>query len=115
RAKQAEEPAVLYREARTLDRMKRAEGFVERLDLDLRHRCYSLTFETMMNITVPNSVVAKDQEYSVREKGCISMTTPMAMIAVATASSGPRRRTASAKLLGMEECASRLICERLQR
>ena len=69
----------------------------------------------MMNITVPNSVVANDQEYSVRKNGCISMTTPAAMIAVAMAYNGPRRNILSAKLLGMEERASRLICERLQR
>src|SRR5882757_10571101 len=73
RAKQAEELAVLHREARSLDRMKRTEGFVERFDLDLRHRPYSLTFDTIMNITVPDKVVANDQEYSTREKGCISI------------------------------------------
>jgi hypothetical protein len=96
--------------------MEIGEGFVERFDPDLCHPPYSLTFETMVNITVPNSVVSNDQEYSVRKNGCISMTTPAAMIAVAMASSGPRRRILSAKLLaGMEEFASRLICERLQR
>src|SRR3954447_7714191 len=43
---------------------------------------YARTFDTMVNITVPNRVVANDQEYSVRENGCISITTPAAMIAV---------------------------------
>src|SRR5258705_12261193 len=96
--------------------MEIGEGLVERFDLDLCHPPYSLTFETMMNITVPNNVVANDQEYSVRENGCISMTTPAAMIVVATASSGPRRKILSAKpRAGKEEFASRLICERLQR
>src|SRR5882672_2220053 len=107
RAKEAKELAVLHREARSLDRMKRSEGFVERLDLDLRHRPYSLTFETMMNITVPDRVVANDQEYSTRKKGCISITTPIAMIVVAIASSGPRRRIFPAKpRRGLEEVAS---------
>src|SRR5882757_5386744 len=116
RAKKTEKLAVLHREARRLDRMKRSEGFVERLDLDLCHRPYSLTFETMINITVPNRVVAKDQEYSSRKKGCISMTTPMAMIVVATASSGPRRRTLPATpSRGLEEVAPRVICEPLRR
>ena len=41
---------------------KSAEGFVERFDPDLCHPPYSLTFETMVNSTVPNSVVANDQE-----------------------------------------------------
>ena len=41
---------------------------------------YARTFDTMVNITVPNRVVANDQEYSVRKNGCISMTTPAAMI-----------------------------------
>src|SRR5882757_1432984 len=116
RAKQAEELAVLHREARSLDGMKRPEGFVERFDLDLRHLPYSLTFETMMNITVPNRVVVKDQEYSVKKKGCISMTTPMAIIAVAMASSGPRRRTLPTNPgRNLDEATSRLICERLRR
>src|SRR6266702_769406 len=115
-AQQAEELAVLHREAGSLDGMEIGEGFVERFDFDLRHPLYSLTFETMMNITVPNSVVANDQEYSVRKNGCISMTTPAAMIDVAVASSGPRRGILSAKLRpGMEEFASLLICARLQR
>ena len=46
----------------SLDGMEIPEGFVERFDPDLCHPPYSLTFETMMNITVPNSVVANDQE-----------------------------------------------------
>src|SRR6266702_8072995 len=91
RSQQAEELSVLHREAGGLHRMKRAEGFVERLDPDLCHRAYSLTFDTMVNITVPNRVVANDQEYSARKNGCISMTTPAAMTIVAMASSGPRR------------------------
>ena len=62
RPQQAEELAVLHREAGSLDGMEIAEGFVERFDPDLCHPPYSLTFETMMNITVPNSVVANDQE-----------------------------------------------------
>ena len=62
RTQQTEELAVLHREARSLDGMEIAEGFVERFDPDLCHPPYSLTFETMMNITVPNSVVANDQE-----------------------------------------------------
>ena len=65
---QAEELAVLHREAGSLDGMEIGEGFVERFDPYLCHPPYSLTFETMMNITVPNSVVANDQEYSVSEK-----------------------------------------------
>ena len=59
---QTEELAVLHREAGGLDGMEIPEGFVERFDPDLCHPPYSLTFETMMNITVPNSVVANDQE-----------------------------------------------------
>src|SRR5438477_624033 len=62
RAQQAEEFAVLHRKAGSLDGMEIGEGLVERFDPDLCHPPYSLTFETMVNITVPNSVVANDQE-----------------------------------------------------
>src|SRR5207302_10921309 len=62
RTQQAEEFAVLHRKAGSLDGMEIGEGLVERFDPDLCHPPYSLTFETMVNITVPNSVVANDQE-----------------------------------------------------
>src|SRR5258707_10533332 len=62
RTQKAEELAVLHREAGSLDGVEIGEGFVERFDPDLCHPLYSLTFVTMMNITVPNSVVANDQE-----------------------------------------------------
>src|SRR3954469_6419341 len=116
RSEQAEELAIFHREAGSLDSMEIGKRLVERFDLDLCHPPYSLTLETMVNITVPNSVVANDQEYSVSKNGCISMTTPAAIIVVATASSGPRRRILSAKLRpGTDEFASILICAPLQR
>ena len=37
-----------------------AEFLVQVLDPDFRHRLHSGNFETMTNITVPTSVVAKD-------------------------------------------------------
>ena len=44
-----------------------------------------------MNNAVPARVVRNDHVYSVRENGCSSMKTPVAMSVVATTSIGPRR------------------------
>ena len=59
-AEQAEELAVLDREGRGFDGGEAAEGLFELFDADLCHRPYSGNFETMMNITVPASMVMKE-------------------------------------------------------
>jgi hypothetical protein len=88
---QAEELTVLDRKARVLHGDEVAEGLPQILDPDRCHRAHSGNFVATVNSSVPARIVANDQPYSVSEKGCISIATPSAMIAVAAASQKPRR------------------------
>ena len=60
RAEQAEEVAIVDGEGRVLHRGEFGEGLVQVLNANLGHVGQSGSFETSMNITVPNSVVMNE-------------------------------------------------------
>src|SRR6056297_1084728 len=89
--KQHEELAIFDGECRGLHGGEGPEILAQMVDCDLGHG-HSGKWLTTRNITVPARITMNDHVYSARKNGCISITTPTAMMIEASISHGPRRR-----------------------